>query len=140
MRSCMTLRARLPSHFRSAKEDCFAELIFLEGVMASCAIKTVNRGSVLFLQEEAFRRLEELGTLQWQCIERQELPLARQTLPFARETRQASSASTQFKMLPHRHKQVLLLVNNGKDRAQIARLLSLSEERVAHILHELHPL
>lgn len=139
----VVLRATLASLPEGWNEPCQADLIFVQGMLHTCAIHTMD-GHLLLQQHAAFQMLERLGELEWTL--HPSLPHDHDQIPQARPPMKAGAASWKttpamipgvLETVPHRHKQVLFLLESQKCTQEIARLLRLSEAQVEQLLGEL---
>lgn len=136
------LHAHLASLPEGWKEACLADLVIVQGILHTCTIRTMN-GLLLLQQEAAFHMLERIGELEW-------ILRAFPTEQHIASPRQASLSTEECSwkgaspplspvlgVLPHREKQVLLLLESQKRPEEIARLLQLPLSQVEHILQAL---
>ena len=138
--------AQLPPLQRGFKKGCMAELLVYEGKLLSCIIKDAN-GSPLYRQEQAYRLLVSLGTLDWHPSPLPEIgtqerspvhgpPLFLEgSLEIKKPIRKTVIVPGQFSS--HRHRQVFNLADGTRTIDQIASLLHLSSQEVRMLLLDL---
>jgi hypothetical protein len=138
--------AQLPPLQGSFKKGCVAELLVYEGKVLSCIIKDTD-GSPLYRQEQAYRLLVSLGTLDWHPSSPPEtstqerspdhghLPFLEGSLETKKPIRKTLAVPAQFSS--HRHRQVFNLADGTRTMYQIASLLHLSPEEVRMLLLDL---
>lgn len=139
----VALRAAIASLPEGWNEPCQVDLIIVQGMLHTCMISTME-GHLLLQQHAAFQMLERLGELEWTL--HPSLPTDHHQFPQARSPVGAGAVSWKItpaimpavlETLPHRHKQVLLLLESQRYPEEIARLLGLSLPQVEGILHVL---
>jgi hypothetical protein len=156
LRATMVLRAQLPPLAAFPQEVAFAQVVFKGGEMHACAITTADQRRLLSSSQEAFALIDGLGVLVWRRVTQpdwdppgsvqgsassgQVKALGGTTgrgIPYKRV---ASLSAAPVQALPHRHKQVFLLIDGHKDSQQIREVLALTPERVVSVLDELYHL
>jgi hypothetical protein len=156
LHTTMTLRAQLPPLSGFSQEVSFAEVVFKAGELLTCAITTTEGRKRAFSSQEAFALVEGLGVLEWRHVSQpgRHPPGGVQSSPFPEQVkvpggatgrgipykRVSSPSAAQVQALPHRQKQVFLLIDGHKDCQQIGQVLALPPERVMSVLDALHHL
>lgn len=141
----VTLHAHLSALPEAWDEECIAVVTVVRGQIQRCTISTVE-GLLLLEQEAAFQMLLRVGATEWTMLPASASPLpplmpgqpsgmSQQTSPAWKVV--APLSPEILATVPHRHKQVLLLVRGGKRPEDIARLLQLPQPGVERILEEL---